>query len=301
VAQAPIREVGFIGLGVMGLPMAINLVRAGVHVTAYSRSPSPVELFVRAGGTGASSIEQAARDKDCVVMMLPDTPDVERVLLTPGGVVESARRGTVVLDMSTISPLATRRFATTLRTHGLDLVDAPVSGGQTGAENATLSIMVGGSDTAFARVHPILEMLGKTIVHIGDSGAGQVAKACNQLIVGVTIEAVAEALTLAQAAGVSPRRTREALLGGFAASRVLEVHGQRMLDVNFQPGFRARLHLKDAEIIRETSRQLTLDLPAAEVARAALQRLVDAGGGDQDHSALVTTIENARFPFTDPA
>jgi 2-hydroxy-3-oxopropionate reductase len=143
-------------------------------------------------------------------------------------------------------------------------------------------------------------MLGKTIVHIGDSGAGQVAKACNQLIVGVTIEAVAEALTLAEAAGVSPRRTREALLGGFAASRVLEVHGQRMLDGNFKPGFRARLHLKDAEIVRATSHQLTLDLPAAEVARAALQRLVDAGGGDQDHSALVTTLENARFPFTYP-
>jgi 2-hydroxy-3-oxopropionate reductase len=300
VAEAPIRDIGFIGLGVMGLPMAVNLVRAGVHVTAYSRSPSPVELFVREGGTGASSIEEAARDKDCVVTMLPDTPDVETVLLGPRGVLESARRGTLVVDMSTISPLATREFATTLRGRGLELVDAPVSGGQTGAENATLSIMVGASDSAFARVHPILEMLGKTIVHIGDSGAGQVAKACNQLIVGVTIEAVAEALTLAEAAGVSPRRTRDALLGGFAASRVLEVHGQRMLDGNFNPGFRARLHLKDAEIVRETSRQLTLDLPAAEVARAALQRLVDAGGGDQDHAALVTTLESARFPFTDP-
>jgi 2-hydroxy-3-oxopropionate reductase len=301
VAETPIRDVGFIGLGVMGLPMAVNLVRAGVHVTAYSRSPSPVELFVREGGTGASSVEEAARDKDCVVTMLPDTPDVETVLLGPRGVLESARRGTIVVDMSTISPLRTREFATTLRGRGLELVDAPVSGGQTGAENATLSIMVGGSDSAFARVHPILAMLGKTIVHIGDSGAGQVAKACNQLIVGVTIEAVAEALTLAEAAGVSPRRTRDALLGGFAASRVLEVHGQRMLDGNFQPGFRARLHLKDAEIVRETSRQLTLDLPAAEVARAALQRLVDAGGGDQDHAALVTTLESARFPFTDPA
>ncbi len=178
MAQAPIREVGFIGLGVMGLPMALNLVRAGVHVTAHSRSPSPVELFVRAGGTGASSTEEAARDKDCIVTMLPDTPDVEKVLLGPRGILESSRRGTVVLDMSTISPLATRQFATTLRTHGLDLVDAPVSGGQAGAENATLSIMVGGSEAAFARVHPILEMLGKTIVHIGDSGAGQVAKAC---------------------------------------------------------------------------------------------------------------------------
>jgi 2-hydroxy-3-oxopropionate reductase len=301
VAETPIRDVGFIGLGVMGLPMAVNLVRAGVHVTAYSRSPSPVELFVREGGTGASSVEEAARDKDCVVTMLPDTPDVETVLLGPRGVLESARRGTIVVDMSTISPLRTREFATTLRGRGLELVDAPVSGGQTGAENATLSIMVGGSDSAFARVHPILAMLGKTIVHIGDSGAGQVAKACNQLIVGVTIEAVAEALTLAEAAGVSPRRTRDALLGGFAASRVLEVHGQRMLDGNFQSGFRARLHLKDAEIVRETSRQLTLDLPAAEVARAALQRLVDAGGGDQDHAALVTTLESARFPFTDPA
>jgi 2-hydroxy-3-oxopropionate reductase len=301
VAETPIRDIGFIGLGVMGLPMAVNLVRAGVHVTAYSRSPSPVELFVREGGTGASSIEEAARDKDCVVTMLPDTPDVETVLLGPRGVLESARRGTMVVDMSTISPLRTREFAATLRGRGLELVDAPVSGGQTGAENATLSIMVGGSDSAFARVHPVLAMLGKTIVHIGDSGAGQVAKACNQLIVGVTIEAVAEALTLAEAAGVSPRRTRDALLGGFAASRVLEVHGQRMLDGNFQPGFRARLHLKDAEIVRETSRQLTLDLPAAEVARAALQRLVDAGGGDQDHAALVTTLENARFPFTDPA
>jgi NAD binding domain of 6-phosphogluconate dehydrogenase len=188
VAQAPIREVGFIGLGVMGLPMALNLVRAGVHVTAHSRSPSPVELFVRGGGTGASSTEEAARDKDCIVTMLPDTPDVEKVLLGPRGILESSRRGTVVLDMSTISPLATRQFAITLRTHGLDLVDAPVSGGQAGAENATLSIMVGGSEAAFARVHPILEMLGKTIVHIGESGAGQVAKACNQLIVGVTIE-----------------------------------------------------------------------------------------------------------------
>ena len=204
------------------------------------------------------------------------------------------RPGRLLIDMSTVSPMATRRLAAAVRAKGAGYVDAPVSGGQKGAEDATLSIMVGGSERDVARAMPVLRALGKTIVHVGDVGAGQVAKAANQLVVGVTIEAVAEALALAEAAGVDAAKVREALLGGFAASKILEVHGQRMLDETFQPGFRARLHLKDAGIVQAMAGELGVGVPALDVVRERLGELVDTGRGDLDHSALVVLTRSDR-------
>jgi 2-hydroxy-3-oxopropionate reductase len=223
--------------------------------------------------------------------MLPDTPDVEAILLGPSGAASAAQPGTLFIDMSTIAPLATRRIEQTLADSGHRLLDAPVSGGQRGAVKKSLSIMVGGSKADFQSALPILNALGTTVVHVGPVGAGQVAKACNQLVVGSTIQAVAEALVLARKAGVDPEKVREALLGGFASSRVLEAHGRRMLDKSFDPGFRAKLHLKDARIILQTCEELSVAAPAFAVVAEALQRLVDTGRGDLDHAALVTLVE----------
>jgi 2-hydroxy-3-oxopropionate reductase len=225
--------------------------------------------------------------------MLPDTPDVELVLFGENGVSSRLRPGSLVVDMSTIDPSATRRFAESFRAMGAGMVDAPVSGGEKGAVDGTLSIMVGGSEDDVTRAMPLLWAMGATIVHVGDPGAGQVAKACNQLVVASTIQAVAEALTLAERAGVDPRRVREALLGGFAGSKILEIHGQRMLDRTFTPGFRSRLHLKDARIVLETAEMVGSAVPAFEVAADALRRLVEGGGGELDHSALFTLLEQA--------
>jgi 2-hydroxy-3-oxopropionate reductase len=222
--------------------------------------------------------------------MLPDTPDVEAVLFGGAGAAESLRQGSLAIDMSTISPLATRDIAAQLAARAIAFVDAPVSGGERGAVEGTLSIMIGGAADDVARAMPLFEAMGKTIVHVGDSGAGQVAKACNQLVVASTIEAVAEALTLAQRAGVDPGRVREALLGGFAGIKIMEVHGQRMLDDDFEPGFRARLHLKDARIVLDTARGLGVPVSAFEPVAEALTRLVEEDGGELDHSALVTLV-----------
>ena len=288
------ERVGFIGLGIMGAPMARHLLTAGFPLTVHSRSPGPVDDLVAAGAGRAGSPAEVARASEVVITMLPDTPDVEHVVLGDDGVETSLAVGALLIDMSTIDPGPTRVIAETLASRGVEMLDAPVSGGERGAIDGTLSIMVGGSDQAFARATPIFEAIGKNIVHVGPNGAGQVTKACNQLVVAATIEAVAEALVLGQRSGVDPARVREALLGGFAASKILEVHGQRMLDRSFEPGFRARLHRKDARIVLDAAQAAGSPVPSFRVLAAQLDRLVDdADRGDLDHSALFTLLDEA--------
>jgi 2-hydroxy-3-oxopropionate reductase len=284
------ETIGFIGLGIMGRPMARHLLDAGFPLAVHSRSPGPVDELAAAGARPCSSPAETASGSDIVITMLPDTPDVELVVLGDRGIVAGIEPGSLVIDMSTIDPLASRRIADELAAKGVAMVDAPVSGGEKGAVEGTLSIMVGGADDDVAGAMPVFEAMGSSIVHVGGSGAGQVAKACNQLVVASTIQAVAEALTLAERAGVDPRKVREALLGGFAGSKILEIHGQRMIDRAFSPGFRARLHLKDARIVQRTAEQVGAPAPAFAVVADALRRLVDGGGGDLDHSALYTLV-----------
>ena len=288
------ERLGFVGLGIMGKPMARNLLQAGFPVTVHSRGRGPVEELVAEGASQGSSPADVARVTDVVITMLPDTPDVEEVLLGEGdGVLAAAAPGSLVIDMSTIDPGRARSFASALDQKGIAMLDAPVSGGERGAIEGTLSVMVGGPTDAFERALPVLRALGSNIVHVGGAGAGQVAKACNQLVVGATIEAVAEALALAERSGVDPAKVREALLGGFAASKILEVHGQRMLDRSFEPGFRVRLHRKDARIVMDAAREVGASTPSFAVVEGQLERLVDAGGGELDHAALITLLEGA--------
>ena len=288
------ERVGFIGLGIMGAPMARHLLAAGFPLTVHSRSPGPVDALVDAGAERATSPAEVARVSDIVVTMLPDTPDVEHVMLGVDGVVAGAAAGSLVIDMSTIDPGPARAIAEQLAARDVEMLDAPVSGGERGAIDGTLSIMVGGAEGAFSRAQPILQAMGKNIVHIGPSGAGQITKACNQLVVAATIEAVAEALVLAERSGVDAAKVREALLGGFAGSKILEVHGQRMLDRAFEPGFRARLHRKDARIVLDAAQAAGSPIPAFQVVAAQLDRLVDESDrGDLDHSALFTLLDEA--------
>ncbi len=287
------ERVGFIGLGIMGKPMARHLLEAGYPLTVHSRSPGPVDEIVTAGASRASSPADAAAASDVVITMLPDTPDVESVLFGPKGAAAVAAAGSLVIDMSSIDPIPTRAFSERLAAQGVGMLDAPVSGGEQGAIDAALSIMVGGPVEAFTRAMPLFAVMGKNIVHVGASGGGQVAKACNQLVVAATIEAVAEALALAEHAGVDAGKVREALLGGFAGSKVLEVHGRRMLDRAFDPGFRARLHRKDARIVLDTAREVGSSVPAFEAVARQLDELVASGGGELDHSALFTLLEGA--------
>lgn len=281
--------IGFIGLGTMGRPMARNLLGAGSQLVVHSRSPGPVEELVAAGAQAADSPAEVAERSTIVITMLPDSPDVEEVVL--GGLLDSLRPGSLIVDMSTVSPDLARRIAESAQRRDADALDAPVSGGEIGARHGTLSVMVGGSEDAFERVLPFFRTLGERIVRIGGPGAGQVAKAANQIVVGVTIQAVAEALHLAARSGVDPARVREALLGGFASSRVLEVHGQRMLERDFEPGFRSRLHRKDLAIAVDAGRLAGIALPSAAVVAEMLSALIGSGGGDQDHSALLRVLE----------
>jgi 2-hydroxy-3-oxopropionate reductase len=284
-------NLGFIGLGIMGRPMALNLRKAGYPLWVHGRRPVTMEVLVEAGARPCGSAREVAEHADVVFIMVTDTPDVEEVVLGDNGLIHGLRPGSVVVDMSTIAPSAARRLAAALATRGVDMLDAPVSGGERGAIEGTLSIMVGGKPEVFERLRPLLEILGKHIVHVGDHGAGQVAKACNQLIVGVTIAAVAEAFTLARSCGVDPARVREALLGGFAGSRILEVHGARMLEADFRPGFKARLHQKDLRIVRHSAAERGLALPMASLAAELMNALVGGGDGELDSSALVKVIE----------
>lgn len=270
--------------------MARNLLAAGSTPTVHSRSPGPVDELVEAGAARAGSPAEVARASDVVITMLPDTPDVELVLFGDGGVHEGAAEGSLVIDMSSIDPGPTRTMAARFAESGVAMLDAPVSGGERGAIDGTLSVMVGGDTDAFERARPILEVLGSSVVHVGTSGAGQVCKAANQLVVAATIEAVAEALALAERSGVDPAKVRDALLGGFAGSKILDVHGQRMLHRAFEPGFRARLHRKDARIVMELAAEVGALVPSFAVVTDQLQRLVDAGGGELDHSALFSLL-----------
>ncbi len=255
-------RVGFVGLGIMGTPMAGHLVDAGYRLTVHDIARPGVEAMVAKGAADGGSTAGVAGSSDLVITMVPDTPQVEQVLFDPGGLHETMRPGMVLIDMSSISPIATRRFAARMAERGVRMLDAPVSGGQKGAQDATLSIMVGGDEDLFQACRPLFEVMGKNIVHVGDSGAGQACKVCNQIVVGITIQAVAEALTLAKKMGVDAARVRAALLGGFAQSRILELHGQRMLDGNFQPGFRINLHHKDLNLALSSGHEVGVPLPA---------------------------------------
>jgi 2-hydroxy-3-oxopropionate reductase len=284
-------NVAFIGMGIMGKPMAINLRKAGHSVFVHGRRAETMAQPVEAGCTGCASPAEAAAQAEIIIVMVSDTPDVEQVLFGENGVAAGARPGSVVVDMSTISPVATRTFADRLRARGVEMLDAPVSGGDVGAINATLSIMVGGRPEVFARVKPAFEAMGKNIVLVGENGAGQVAKACNQIVVAVTIEGVAEALVFARRNGVDPARVRDALMGGFAGSRILEVHGKRMLDNDYTPGFKTKLHQKDINIVMQTAKELGLALPGAALVMQHLNALMGTGNGELDSAAVMKIIE----------
>ena len=284
-------NIAFIGMGIMGKPMAINLKKAGHTVYVHGRRPETMTPPLEAGCAGCASIAEAAAQGDIIIVMVSDTTDVEQVLFGDNGVIHGARPGSVVVDMSTISPTATRHMAAQLLTRGIDMLDAPVSGGEVGAINATLSIMVGGKPEVFERVKPAFEAMGKNIVRVGDHGAGQVAKACNQIVVAVTIEGVAEALTFARKNGVDPARVRDALMGGFAGSRILEVHGQRMLDSNYKPGFKVKLHHKDMAIVMDNAQETATPLPGAALIAQQMNALMGAGDSELDSSALMRALE----------
>lgn len=283
--------IGFIGLGLMGRPMATNLLRAGATLIVHSRSRSPVDELVHNGARAASSPKEVAQHAGIVILMLPDTPTVERVVTGDEGLCQGLRAGSLVIDMGTTAVMPTRALADAVKTQQADYLDAPVSGGQVGAEDAALTIMVGGTEDAFARARPVFEVLGRHVTHVGAVGAGQVAKAANQVIVGLTIGAVAEALTLAVSCGVDPARVREALRGGFAWSRIMELHGQRMIDGAFGPGAKAVTQRKDLQQALELAASVGARLPATELNRDLYDQLIAAGHGDLDHSALIKVLE----------
>ena len=284
-------NIGFIGTGIMGRPMAQHLQAAG-HTLAIlqHRSAPPAEL-VDGGAVVCGSAKEVAERSEVIILMVPDTPDVERVLFAEGGVAEGLSAGKIVVDMSSIDPIATREFAARVAGKGCAYVDAPVSGGEVGAKNAALTIMCGGDDAAFAAVRPLFELMGKNITHVGGVGDGQVAKVANQIIVALNIEAVSEALVFAAKAGADPAKVREALLGGFASSRVLEVHAERMIKRTFDPGFRIELHQKDLNLALGSARALGLSLPNTASTQQLFSACVAQGGKGWDHSALVRAIE----------
>ncbi len=285
-------DIGFIGLGIMGRPMAGHLQKAGhrLHVVRH-RSPLPEEIMA-AGAVECATPREVAERSETVILMVPDTPDVEAVLFGPDGVAEGISSGKLVIDMSSISPTATQDFAARIGALGADYLDAPVSGGEVGAKNAALTIMVGGPGHAFERAKPLFELMGKNITLVGGNGDGQTCKVANQIIVALTIEAVSEALVFAAKAGADPAKVREALMGGFAGSRILEVHGQRMIDRSFEPGFRIALHQKDLNLALDGARELGIALPNTAVCQQLFSACIAHGGGDWDHSALVRAIEN---------
>jgi 2-hydroxy-3-oxopropionate reductase len=284
--------VGFIGLGVMGRPMAKNLLKRGFTPLVHNRSRGPVDELVAAGATAASSPADVARQTNRIITMLPDGPDVEKVLAGPDGVFSAIQRGTVIADMSTISPATARRLAADASAKGAVMLDAPVSGGEIGAIDGTLSIMIGGDADAIENFRPIFEAMGnkEKIIRIGDAGAGQICKACNQLVIGGTLAAVGEAFALARKSGVDPAKVRAALMGGFAASRVLEVHGQRILEGNFKPGFPTRLYRKDLKIVMEALNDTHTPAPVTALVQQLVSALLAEGREKDDYSSLGTVI-----------
>ena len=284
-------EVGFIGLGIMGRPMALNLVRAGHALHVWTRRPRSMAPLLEAGATGHDSAADVARASAVVISMVADAPDVEQVALGLNGVADGAHDGLVFVDMSTIAPDAARSIAVRLAQRGVDMLDAPVSGGEVGAIAGTLSIMAGGRAETFERVRPLFECMGQAITLVGASGAGQVAKACNQIVTGMAVAAVAEALNFARKAGVDPGPVRQALLGGFASSRILENHGGRMLQRDFKPGFKSWMHQKDLRIVLESAHDLGLALPGAAVTAQMFNAMVGSGLGEEDSVAMLKLLE----------
>jgi 2-hydroxy-3-oxopropionate reductase len=284
-------KLGFVGLGIMGAPMAGHLIKAGHQLFVYTHGKVPPPV-AGSSATTCTNARGAAERADIVFIMVPDTPDVEAVLFAENGVAAGLSKGKVVVDMSSISPIATKAFAQKINATGCDYLDAPVSGGEVGAKNATLSIMVGGPQAAFDRVKPLFELMGKNITLVGGNGDGQTAKVANQIIVALTIEAVGEALLLASRAGADPARVRAALMGGFASSKILEVHGDRMVKRTFDPGFRIELHQKDLNLALNTARTLGVSLPNTATAQELFNACVAHGGKAWDHSAMVRALES---------
>ena len=292
--------IGFIGLGIMGRPMALNLIKGGHTLSLHSRSGVPEDLTA-AGGVACRSARDVASQSEIVITMVPDTPDVEAVLFGPDGVAQGLSAGKTVVDMSSISPIATKQFAKRIGELGCDYLDAPVSGGEVGARNAALSIMVGGTEQTFGRIRPIFELMGKNITLVGGNGDGQTCKVANQIVVALTIEAVGEALLFASKAGADPGKVRQALMGGFASSRILEVHGERMIKRTFDPGFRIELHQKDLNLALSGARSLGVSLPNTSTAQELFNACVAQGGAKWDHSAMVRALEKlANHEITKP-
>lgn len=283
-------KLGFIGLGIMGAPMAAHLIAAGHEVFLNTRSGVPVAL-TDAGGTACATAAEVAAAAETIFLMVPDTPHVEQVLFGENGVAGALTKGKTVVDMSSISPLATKEFATKINELGCDYIDAPVSGGEVGAKAASLTIMCGGSEAAFARVKPLFELMGKNITLVGGNGDGQTCKVANQIIVALNIEAVGEALLFASKAGADPAKVREALMGGFASSKILEVHGDRMVKRTFDPGFRIELHQKDLNLALSNAREMGVSLPNTATAQELFNACTAHGGKAWDHSAMVKALE----------
>ena len=281
-------KLGFTGLGIMGKPMASHLLDAGHTVHVYDVAPEAVKEMASKGAVGCSSSKEVAQKSDIIFIIVPDTPDVEAVLFGKDGVTEGVRPGSIVVDMSSISPIATKEFAKKLDAMGVKMLDAPVSGGQVGAENATLSIMVGGEPEVLEQIKPYFELMGKNIVHIGSNGDGQTCKVANQIVVGLTIEAISESLLFASKAGADPAKVREALLGGWAQSKILDIHGGRILERKFAPGFRIRHQQKDLNLALQSARSLGLSLPSVAVTQEMFNAV---GDNNLDHSALVLALE----------
>ena len=283
-------KLGFVGLGIMGAPMAGQLIKAGHEVFVYTRSKVAPEI-AQSSAIQCASAAEVAQKADIIFTMVPDTPDVERVLFGENGIVSGLSKGKIVVDMSSISPIATKEFAKKINVLGCDYLDAPVSGGEVGAKNATLSIMVGGDEKVFEKIKPIFELMGKNINLVGSNGDGQTAKVANQIIVALNIEAVAEALLFASKAGADPAKVRQALMGGFAGSKILEVHGERMVKRTFDPGFRIELHQKDLNLALNSARALGVSLPNTSTAQELFNSCAAHGGKAWDHSAMVKALE----------
>jgi 2-hydroxy-3-oxopropionate reductase len=284
------KKVGFIGLGIMGRAMAENLLKAGYELLVLEKNKASKDLE----GNGVElfhSSKEIAERCDVLITMLPDSPEVEEVVYGEGGVLEGMRKGTLFIDMSTISPSTARKLEQAFKEKGVEALDAPVSGGQSGATSGTLSIMVGGSVESYKRALPLFQVFGKNIVHVGESGAGQMTKACNQIIVGMTIQAVSEAFALAEKANVDLEKMREALLGGFAQSKILDLHGQRIIQRNFEPGFRIRLHRKDMNIALQSGKDFSVPLYGSSLVASHMDAMIGKGNGDLDHSAIFLLME----------
>jgi 2-hydroxy-3-oxopropionate reductase len=283
-------KIGFVGLGIMGKPMAGNLIRGGHDLFLYTHGSVPQEL-VDAGGKACANGKEVAEQAEIIIIMVPDTPHVGAALFDEGGIAQGLSAGKIVVDMSSISPIETKTFAKRVNELGCQYLDAPVSGGEVGAKNATLSIMVGGPQDAFDKVKPLFELMGKNITRVGENGDGQTAKVANQIIVALTIEAVGEALLFAAKAGADPAKVREALMGGFASSRILELHGDRMVKRTFDPGFRIELHQKDLNLALSSAKQLGMSLPNTATAQELFNACVAHGGKAWDHSGMVRALE----------